>query len=1161
MRISTLLFCLLLSLTSFGQKAVSSEIADMLAGGADIQQVSLVSFLTNDLNDRSFETEGLTKGALLKLNDEAIEKLISGNETFIRLTLPMTERENLQLDLVQHQLFSEDFVLYGSDAPGTPVNYQHGLHYRGIVSGDPNSIVALSVFNNEIMGMIATDHGNIILGRLEADRENRHILYNDRDLKDTYNFECGMIDNGVGYTTEELQPQGSGRDDGDCVRVYIEIDDDIVTQKGGAEPATNYITGLFNQSIVLYNAESINMMVSEIYAWTTPSPYNGSSSGAMLNAFQDYTGEFNGNVGHLVSYKASGGIAVLDNLCSSNPDWRKCFSSIDASYQDVPTYSWSVMVITHEMGHVVGSKHTHACAWNGDNTAIDGCAGGTEGNCPVPGNPPEGGTIMSYCHLTNVGINFNLGFGPQPGNVIRNRVNAPNNCLTSCGPPPPPPPPSYCASTGNNTSYEYIQKVVVGSINNNSGNNGGYGDFTSMSTDVSPGTGYTINLTPGFPGSAYTEYWRVWIDYNGDLDWNDAGEQVAQGISSSALNLSFTVPSNATSGTTRMRVSMKYDSYPTPCGSFTYGEVEDYHVLISGGGPTCSDGIQNQGEEGVDCGGPCPACETCDDGIQNQGEEGIDCGGPCAPCITCFDGIQNQGEEGIDCGGPCPACGTCNDGIQNQGEEGIDCGGPCAPCETCNDGIQNQGEEGVDCGGPCPACATCNDGIQNQGEEGIDCGGPCSPCPPPPPYCASSGNNTNYEYIQKVVLGSINNNSGNNGGYGDFTSMTTNLSAGTSYTINLTPGFAGAAYTEYWRVWIDYNGDNDWDDSGEVVAQGISSSALNLSFTVPSDAVSGTTRMRVSMKYGGYPSSCGSFTYGEVEDYNVVVSGNAPSCSDGIQNQGEEGIDCGGPCAPCPPPPPEDDVLLVASYFETGWDGWNDGGADAARVSTSYSWEGDYSIQLRDNSGKSSSMTSPWLSLSDATSVQMEFYFKSVGLESGEDFLILYKDDANVWNVIDQITMGVDFNNNVFYVATLSIPNLEPTVQGKLRIQCDASDDSDNIYIDAVTITKTIGAPLIEAGLTIKQAVDLPEPEQNQLASGVNEEITVYPNPANDILNIAYGGNIKAIRLMSMHGVETSISHEAIAQKQLDIHQLMPGMYFLWIQTEDDWQSVRFNKL
>jgi hypothetical protein len=52
---------------------------------------------------------------------------------------------------------------------------------------------------------------------------------------------------------------------------------------------------------------------------------------------------------------------------------------------------------------------------------------------------------------------------------------------------------------------------------------------------------------------------------------------------------------------------------------------------------------------------------------------------------TCTDGIKNQGEEEIDCGGPCPACPTCTDGIKNQGELGIDCGGPCTSChETCS---------------------------------------------------------------------------------------------------------------------------------------------------------------------------------------------------------------------------------------------------------------------------------------------------------------------------------------------------------------------------------------------------------------------------------------------------------------------------------------------
>jgi hypothetical protein len=59
-------------------------------------------------------------------------------------------------------------------------------------------------------------------------------------------------------------------------------------------------------------------------------------------------------------------------------------------------------------------------------------------------------------------------------------------------------------------------------------------------------------------------------------------------------------------------------------------------------------------------------CYTCADGIINQGETAVDCGGPCTACPTCFDTIQNQGETGVDCGGPCPSCainGVCNNSV------------------------------------------------------------------------------------------------------------------------------------------------------------------------------------------------------------------------------------------------------------------------------------------------------------------------------------------------------------------------------------------------------------------------------------------------------------------------------------------------------------------
>lgn len=145
---------------------------------------------------------------------------------------------------------------------------------------------------------------------------------------------------------------------------------------------------------------------------------------------------------------------------------------------------------------------------------------------------------------------------------------------------------TYCTTSGN-TTYEYINKVVLGSISNTSGNNGGYADFTSMSTNLAAGASAKITLTPGFAGSSYKEAWRVFIDYNHNGTLNDAGEMITVSSKSSAVSKTFTVPSTALSGATRMRIVMHYSSARTnPCGTFTDGDVEDYTVNITGGALT-----------------------------------------------------------------------------------------------------------------------------------------------------------------------------------------------------------------------------------------------------------------------------------------------------------------------------------------------------------------------------------------------------------------------------------------------------------------------------------------------------------------------------------------------------------------------------------------------
>jgi len=140
---------------------------------------------------------------------------------------------------------------------------------------------------------------------------------------------------------------------------------------------------------------------------------------------------------------------------------------------------------------------------------------------------------------------------------------------------------------------------------------------------------------------------------------------------------------------------------------------------------------------------------------------------------------------------------------------------------------------------------------------------------PPTPYCSSYSKNQNYEWLARVQIGNLDNSTGASA-YSDFTFKKANATAGGSVSVTLTPGFASRSYTEYWKTWIDYNGDGDFADTGEEVFSGSGSSAVSGNFTVPS-GTSGEKRMRVTMRYGGWPSSCGAFTYGEVEDYVIDI--------------------------------------------------------------------------------------------------------------------------------------------------------------------------------------------------------------------------------------------------------------------------------------------------
>jgi hypothetical protein len=140
---------------------------------------------------------------------------------------------------------------------------------------------------------------------------------------------------------------------------------------------------------------------------------------------------------------------------------------------------------------------------------------------------------------------------------------------------------SYCYSYGL-TWDDWIQKVEFGGFNHTSGNDYGYGNFTALKAAVNQGSSNPIKLTAGTNDDPATVFWRVWIDFNQDNDFADAGEMVLQMSASNSAPLTgnIAIPTGLSPGITRMRVSMSPDSYSIPCSQFGNREIEDYSIEI-----------------------------------------------------------------------------------------------------------------------------------------------------------------------------------------------------------------------------------------------------------------------------------------------------------------------------------------------------------------------------------------------------------------------------------------------------------------------------------------------------------------------------------------------------------------------------------------------------
>lgn len=395
---------------------------------------------------RNFSTVA-SKYEALELKAERFTNLQRNRPESFELKLPF-ENSELRMKLKRVTLTTDNFsVMEANGAGRRAVQFDNtGVFYQGTLE-DGTGFATISIINDRVMGVIADRQGNIVLGPIETNGKatSEYTLYRETDLKVKSPLVCATPDADIFadvHASAASTPQARGQLVGEPVEIYFECDYKFYQDKGSNTiNVINYVLGFFNNVALLYANEDIKVQVSQVTVWTSQDPEAAAgltTTATVLPAFRDRMANTNyaGDYAHFLSTRnLGGGIAyILGSPCNTEKRYRTAVSAIYNTYSSFPTYSWTVEVVTHELGHNFGSNHTQWCGWVGG--ALDNCyttepfPDGNAACSPGPA-PSNGGTIMSYCHLTGYGINFNNGFGTQPGNRIREVIGG-AACFGSC---------------------------------------------------------------------------------------------------------------------------------------------------------------------------------------------------------------------------------------------------------------------------------------------------------------------------------------------------------------------------------------------------------------------------------------------------------------------------------------------------------------------------------------------------------------------------------------------------------------------------------------------------------------------------------------------------------------------------------------------------------
>ena len=445
-------------------KTVNQSLLEKKAS-QDFSNVKL--FELSGQSDNNALNEFVSEASFITIDKNALAILINTNPENMTLEIPLGNESMILVDLIRSEILAENFSLGMINEKGSSVvPYSPGLYYKGVVRGKVlSSVASISVFKDHVMGVISDEEGNWNLGPIKDNKNNLtndYIYYNDVKRYDRNEFKCsleGLEEEStfpVQDLSDKLKEYRNGLDDPSStvpVKVYFVADYAFYVAGGGnIQVVADYITGFFNSVKTIYQNENIPFQIAYIAVYTGPDPFVNLSSTYEIRQLFGAVIQNNmqgGDIAHFLSVRTdiSGGIAYIRSLCQQyNPadsSGSYAVSVVETTYEPYPTYSWTVLVVAHEMGHNVGSRHTHACVWPGPGGIgpIDTCVltpenstyGGYPEACvqiPIQSGcySPASGLIMSYCHFCNTTYLTN-GFGQLSGDTVRLRFAQAQGCL------------------------------------------------------------------------------------------------------------------------------------------------------------------------------------------------------------------------------------------------------------------------------------------------------------------------------------------------------------------------------------------------------------------------------------------------------------------------------------------------------------------------------------------------------------------------------------------------------------------------------------------------------------------------------------------------------------------------------------------------------------